>query len=208
MKNIDKSFNSRLKEIVDDIGIEKAAQVSGYKKATIYKWISGDSRAPLDAIAGICDHYGVTVDWILNGGKSEIEEWADVPVWSGLVAGGGGSFLDESRIVSKHKYRRKFIKEMDLHIVQVTGSSMDQGISIRDGDWIAVNFNATKIRDGKVYVLQTGDGFVVKQVFRNPKGGLVLHSTNPDYKDTHMTPEEAADMKVIGEVCEIKSPMF
>lgn len=173
---------------------------SGTTTVSDWKKLDSNRMPPLDKAYIIANTVGKSLDWLVSG-KDDAGEWVDVPVWSGRVAGGSGSITD-SYMITKHKYSRFFAKGKRLHKVRVAGNSMDNGISIKDKDWLCVDETQKRLKDGGVFVLLTGDGFIVKQVFFDIDGGIRLVSANPDFPETKIKRAELKNIEVFGEVIE------
>lgn len=72
-----------------------------------------------------------------------------------------------------------------------------------DGSCIGIDTGATgkRIIDGKMYAIDHGGLLKVKALFRQPGGGLRIHSYNREYPDEVISSEEmASEVRVIGKV--------
>lgn len=88
------------------------------------------------------------------------------------------------------------IKEQNVRLLYATGDSME--MFIFDGDIFAVDISDTIIRDGQIYAVYFEGEAMLKQIFKEAGGTLILHSLNPKYKDKIVTEDNGADFKVIG----------
>lgn len=88
------------------------------------------------------------------------------------------------------------IKEQNVRLLYATGDSME--MFIFDGDIFAVDISDTAIRDGQIYAVYFEGEAMLKQIFKEAGGTLILHSLNPKYKDKIVTEDNGADFKVIG----------
>jgi SOS-response transcriptional repressor LexA/DNA-binding transcriptional regulator YiaG len=113
------------------------------------------------------------------------------------AAGAGAEVLDESRtdhVSLDSRWLYSHVTSPDLcDMISVSGDSMDP--TLPDGCSILVDRGQTELRDGRIFVLRTDDGLVVKRVRRD--GELwQLVSDNPSWDPVPLGPEDA----VIGEV--------
>jgi phage repressor protein C with HTH and peptisase S24 domain len=89
-------------------------------------------------------------------------------------------------------------KPKDCRLLTVRGDSMEPFLFNRD--MMMVDSTKTAIRDGKVYAIYFEDEPLVKQIFKQVGGGIVLHSYNPKYPDREVPAESMALVKIVGEV--------
>jgi phage repressor protein C with HTH and peptisase S24 domain len=83
-----------------------------------------------------------------------------------------------------------------MKIIKAKGDSMAD--FIKDGDLVGINLAQTDIVDGEIYaVYLAGDG-MIKQIFKEADGSLILHSLNDKYRDKVVTEENGKNFKVIG----------
>ena len=99
------------------------------------------------------------------------------------AAGAGAEVPDESGVVN--------LDRCDL--IVVTGDSMEP--TLPDGSSILVDRSSTELREGRVFVLRTADGLVVKRV-RRVGDGWRLCSDNPAWEPVPLGPEDT----VVGQV--------
>lgn len=96
-------------------------------------------------------------------------------------AGGGADGADE-RAVGALSFRRDWLDANGLDptqcmVMRVRGASMEP--TLADGSRVLVNRAARRRRDGRLYVLRTGDGLVIKRAGRSADGRWRLVSDNP-----------------------------
>ncbi|MCM2546168.1 XRE family transcriptional regulator [Burkholderia glumae] len=89
-------------------------------------------------------------------------------------------------------------KPKDCRLVRVHGDSMEPYLF--DRDMIMVDTARSHIRDGKVYAIYFEDEPLVKQIFKQAGGTIVLHSINGKYHDKVVTPELMEAVTIMGEV--------
>ena len=131
----------------------------------------------------------------------EIPGARPVAVWEVAPAAGGGAVVDEERRVSRVWFRRDWLDGHGLdptqcHVLGVRGASMEP--LLRDGDSILVARDRRQRCPGRIYVIRTEDGLVVKRLERDEAGAWLLTSDAgpPDWPPTPW-PDGA---ELIGEV--------
>ncbi|MPW17910.1 hypothetical protein GCT13_13420 [Paraburkholderia sp. CNPSo 3157] len=90
------------------------------------------------------------------------------------------------------------IKPEQAATIVAEGSSMEP--RVRDGDSLVVDYRATDLISGKVYVLSFQGEVYVKRVFKKPNGGLTIRSDNPDkamYPDMDIDPNDFPNLQII-----------
>ena len=113
------------------------------------------------------------------------------------AAGSGALDLDES--IKTHAYfRSEWLSKMGLHagrcrIIGVMGESMEP--TLPDGCVILLDRNRTTVLDGRIYVLRTEDGLIVKRAGRDGRRWLLV-SDHEDWEPVPWPP----DAVVRGEV--------
>jgi phage repressor protein C with HTH and peptisase S24 domain len=73
-----------------------------------------------------------------------------------------------------------------------------------------VDYKATNLIDGKVYVLAYQNEVYVKRLFKRPGGGLTIRSDNPDkarYPDMEVLPADAEHVEIIARVVAVSGAM-
>lgn len=86
----------------------------------------------------------------------------------------------------------------DCKLLTVRGDSMEPYLFHRD--MMMIDSTRTNIRDGKVYAIYFEDEPLVKQIFKQVGGGIVLHSYNAKYPDRSVQAESMELVKIVGEV--------
>lgn len=88
------------------------------------------------------------------------------------------------------------VKEQNIRLLYARGDSME--LFIFDGDVFAIDISDTEIRDGQIYAVYFEGEALLKQVFKEAGGTLVLHSFNSRYRDKIVSEDNGASFKVIG----------
>ena len=117
-------------------------------------------------------------------------------------AAGSGAVVDDERITGGLKFRRDWLDRHGLdprqcRVIQVMGESMEP--TLIDGSSILVNLASRRRRSGRIYVVRTEDGLIVKRAGKDRTGGWQLVSDNPN-KQTWPTRPWPPDAPMIGEV--------
>ena len=118
------------------------------------------------------------------------------------TAAGGGAVVDDERVTGRIKFRRTWLARHGLvapqcRVIQVLGESMEP--TLVDGCSILVNQVSRRRRVGRLFVVRTDDGLIVKRAGRDRSGAWQLVSDNPN-KRTWPTRPWPAGAPVIGEV--------
>ena len=113
-----------------------------------------------------------------------------------------GAVVEHERITGRIKFRRDWFARHGLaagecRVIQVLGESMEP--TLVDGCSILVNQASRRRRVGRIFVVRTEDGLVVKRAGKNRAGAWQLVSDNPN-KQVWPTLVWPADAPAIGEV--------
>ena len=117
-------------------------------------------------------------------------------------AAGGGAVVDHERITGRVKFRREWLSRHGLvagecRVIQVLGESMEP--TLVDGCSILVHQASRRRRAGRIFVVRTDDGLVVKRAGKDRADAWQLVSDNPN-KQAWPTVPWPDDAPVIGEV--------
>ena len=132
------------------------------------------------------------------------EEYVLIPRLEVKASAGNGRIVwhvDEKG--QKQAFRKAWcarlgIKPEQAATIVAEGSSMEP--RVRDGDSLVVDYRATELVSGKVYVLSFQNEVYVKRIFKQPSGGLIIRSDNPDkalYPDMEIAPEDVPKIQII-----------
>ena len=69
---------------------------------------------------------------------------------------------------------------------------------IHDQDLVGIDISQTEITDGEIYAVYFEGEGMIKQIFKEEGGKLVLHSLNPKYRDREVTEQNGLNFKVMG----------
>ena len=67
---------STLRKGFSDLNQKEWAAKNGFNETQYYNWENGTRRIPIDAASRLCDHYGLTLDWIYRGRMDGLSETA------------------------------------------------------------------------------------------------------------------------------------
>lgn len=135
--------------------------------------------------------------------STDPDEFAQVRRVDVSVSAGHGALVVEEYSKSSLTFRRSFLQEIGVTphsavIVTVKGRSMEP--TIRDGSVLLVSTSAKTVVSGEVYAFRQDGHLYVKRMHRQPDGGLLAVSDNPDreaYPDMAFT-AYAQDFEIIG----------
>lgn len=209
----------RIQFALDKAGIKwsAAAIKIGLSAQAATNWKKGKiGKDTIEKLANILD---VDAGWLLTGKTAEASNmetiesitatddikdrfiWVDV-VEASFSCGTGESIeFHFDAINGKIPFSPSFLKdknvtEKTMKIIKAKGDSMAD--FIKDGDLVGINLAQTDIVDGEIYaVYLAGDG-MIKQIFKEADGSLILHSLNEKYRDKVVTEENGKNFKVIG----------
>ncbi|MEN4919690.1 S24 family peptidase [Achromobacter spanius] len=127
--------------------------------------------------------------------------WVDR--WDYQVCAGDGLIQWEIRQKQALPFTMDFFraigsKAKDCRLLMVRGDSMEPFLFNRD--MVMVDVTKTTVRDGVVYAVAFEHEGLVKQIFKQTGGGLILHSYNPRYPDRVVEAEELDRLIIIGEI--------
>ena len=118
------------------------------------------------------------------------------------AAAGGGTVVDDERVTGRVKFRREWLARHglaagDCRVIQVLGESMEP--TLVDGCSILVNQASRRRRVGRIFVVRTDDGLVVKRAGKDRADRWQLVSDSPN-KQAWPTVPWPDDAPVTGEV--------
>ena len=93
-------------------------------------------------------------------------------------------------------FQKKLVHPDCMRIIKAKGDSMADKID--DGDLVGIDISQTEIIDGEIYAVYFEGEGMIKQIFKEEGGKLVLHSLNPKYRDREVTEQNGLNFKVMG----------
>ena len=175
----------------------------------------------LDGLANAARELQVSTDWLLgltddptpfpvngdspNSAVAETKERYDADGEGTLTrldevaaaAGSGAEDYDET-VTAKVPFRSSWLRRNRINprhcnIISVRGDSMEP--TLPDGCQVIVDRNRKELRNGRIYVMRTEEGLVVKRVKQNAQGWWLM-SDNPTWAPLFLS----EDTDIIGEV--------
>ena len=93
-------------------------------------------------------------------------------------------------------FQKKYVHPDCMRIIKAKGDSMADKID--DGDLVGIDISQTEIIDGQIYAVYFEGEGMIKQIFKEEGGKLILHSLNPKYRDREVTEQNGLNFKVMG----------
>lgn len=120
-----------------------------------------------------------------------------------LAAGNGSTYVQENGGY-KLRFAKSTLKKSNVdpqHAACVTVSGNSMLPVLRNGTTVGVDTSKKSIIDGDMYAIDHDGMLRVKMLYRIPGGGIRIKSYNSDdFPDEIISPEETAEIKVIGRV--------
>lgn len=195
-------------------------EATGLSKGTVSKWISGINIPSGKSLPLLSKALKTSTEWILTGQGSEsfdinqilepviaTDELRDQFVWIDVVEANFSCGTGESiefhfdAINGRIPFPPSFLKdrnvtEKTMKIIKAKGDSMAD--FIKDGDLVGINLQQTDVVDGEIYAVYLAGEGMIKQIFKEADGSLILHSLNEKYRDKIVSEENGKNFKVIG----------
>ena len=105
-------------------------------------------------------------------------------------AAGSGAEVYNEQVTGWMPFRRDWLSTHSIdseqsHVLPVRGESMEP--TLADGCLILVDRSQREPREGRIYVMRTEDGLVVKRLGKDDRGRWEVRSDNPDWKPVPLT---------------------
>ncbi|MGB8991712.1 MAG: transcriptional repressor LexA [Desulfobaccales bacterium] len=118
----------------------------------------------------------------------------EVPVLGRIAA--GQPLLAAEHVEETLPLPRSWVRGEEVFLLRVTGDSMAPVILPDDLVMVRVQ---SRVARGEIAVALVDDEATLKRVYEEA-GGLVLKGDNPDFTPLRYSPEEAADVQILGKV--------
>lgn len=194
--------------------------------SSITQWEQGISAPSGKNLINLGKVLDCDPEWILSGEAEKLEvresnaEWhAGFELWDGdtplrddevalpfyreveLAAGSGSTFVQENGgcklRFAKSTLKKSRVEPHHAACVTVSGNSMLP--VLRHGTTVGIDTSKKSIIDGEMYAIDHDGMLRVKMLYRTPGGGIRIKSYNNDeFPDEFISPEKAADIKIIG----------
>lgn len=216
------SVSDRIQQRMAELDLSQAdlMRSTGAARGTVSGWVNGSNNPSAKHIEALSKALKTTSHWLLTGESSgsfhtdqvletvvvndEIRDhfvWVEV-VEASFSCGEGESIeFHFDAINGKIPFPPSFLKdknitEQTMKIIKAKGDSMAD--FIKDGDLVGINLSQTNIIDGEIYAVYLAGEGMIKQIFKEADGSLILHSLNEKYRDKVVTEENGKNFKVIG----------
>ncbi|MFA2949218.1 XRE family transcriptional regulator [Acinetobacter pittii] len=93
-------------------------------------------------------------------------------------------------------FKEKHVAQECMRIIKAKGDSMTD--YIKDGDLVGIDISQTEVIDGEIYAVYFAGEGMIKQIFKEADGSLILHSLNEKFRDRRVTEENGKNFKVMG----------
>ena len=215
------TLKDRLKESRKKAGKTQAEVAEAVKiSQPAYQALESGRNQKSAFLPMIAQFLGVDPYWLTTGGDDDsfgesdllkptiVEHGSDNEfVWIDVVEANFSCGVGESiefhfdAINGKIPFPPSFLKaknvtENSMKIIKAKGDSMAD--FIKDGDLVGINLAQTDIIDGEIYAVYLAGEGMIKQIFKEADGSLILHSLNEKYRDKLVTEENGKNFKVIG----------
>ena len=192
-----------------------AALGDRYDQSTISHVEHGRSGLVVDGLVGAARVLKVSIDYLagLTDDPTPAAELAAVadpespdggefrpaPVRELDAAAGVGTHVLSEGVAGRLWFPRDWLQRHGIDparcsVIGVSGDSMEP--TLPDGCSVLVDHNRQRRRQGRIFVLRTEDGLVVKRLGKDDAGGWELRSDNPAWETVPMRRGD----EVIGEV--------
>ncbi|MCT8871579.1 S24 family peptidase [Shewanella xiamenensis] len=220
--------SERIKRRMRALGLKSVDLVkqTGASKGAISHWVNGTTQPSGENLLSLAKCLKCSPDWLLSGEAEKLEvresnaEWhAGFELWDGdtplrddevalpfyreveLAAGSGSTFVQENGgcklRFAKSTLKKSRVEPHHAACVTVSGNSMLP--VLRHGTTVGVDTSKKSIIDGEMYAIDHDGMLRVKMLYRTPGGGIRIKSYNNDeFPDEFISPEKAADIKIIG----------
>lgn len=191
----------RIKALADkkNLTISAFEKVCGIGNGTIEKI---GSRGPSsNMISRIIETYPeISADWLISG-KEASTTAANAPGIPLLPFSAMAGYMAENNCLQGFSGEKVYLPDFSARgadfAIRVDGDSMYP--KYNGGDVLACRIltDKTLFDYGRVYVLSTRNGCVVKRVFQGGEHSVMLHSENPAYKDYELDVDDIIAVAVV-----------
>lgn len=135
------------------------------------------------------------------------QDYALIPQYTAQGAAGNGHYNDHVEITGGLVFKRAWLarmslRERHLHVIYVSGHSMEPTIS--DSDVVLVDESQTTPKDGRIYAIRKPDGeLIIKRLVQTVTGGWLIRSDNDDkrsYPDQPVSETEIENIHIVGRI--------
>lgn len=213
-------FAERLRRAISQVGsIQKLGEGAGVAPRTISGYLVGKGDPSRQRLVALADAAGVSVGWLATGrGDPSVDGVQSLASSTDLSSPGDGSDFAVVPHIDLNDFSREQerrgrkesaaiairrdllhaigLNETDVKMVTARGDSMAP--TVNDGDRIVVDSTARQLRNDGIYVLQVGDGLLLRRLQRDIHGGLWVITDAPRYEDEHLSDANAHALNIVG----------
>lgn len=225
----DKECARRLKEIWQQkkhelhLTQDKAADIMGMSQGAVGQYINGITKMSADIKIRFADMLGVDVADIdpelgVSSMGSFVAEpvpryrvspFVPVPMVDNFYNGGDGdgmAYNEQPEFLKHLSFRKEWLdyeslNPRNLSVAMVHGKSMEP--TLREADVILLDTSENGlefVKDGKVYAITVKQKPLVKRLYKQELGGILLQSDNPSFKEIIIDDDELNSFRVVGRV--------
>lgn len=201
-------------------------RITGFSVGQVSDMMSGNKPVSDKFARIVCSEFGISLNWVNTGegemfenkqpweapwggkkpkpNKDKDSEFVLVPRYNVAGSAGGGALVDQEEVLEYLSFRKDWIKnslrisENYLAVISVKGDSMEP--RLHDGDVVLLDMETKSIQDNAIYALQFNGGLSIKRVQQFMSGQIEIISDNKTYKPELLSPDQAADLNVVGRV--------
>lgn len=184
----------------DNSGSAKITEIAKVLKVDPYWLRTGKTSTDVDAdVKEILDKSSKVT--VTSNENIEDKIWIDL-VNIRFSCGDGESIefhFDDvvgKREIPAHVFKKYNVKPENTVLATAVGDSQEPYVC--NGDEFAIDVSNTIIRDGEFYAVYFEGEAMLKQIFKEDGGKLILHSLNPKYRDKEITDLNGSSFRVIG----------
>jgi phage repressor protein C with HTH and peptisase S24 domain len=201
---------------------DRLAKAAGVSPSAFRKWLRGEAEPSRERLVALARAAGVGAGWLASGegpeprllstasrsrstadAGFEPSDFVLLPRLAEAAAAGPESPAPPADVafIALHQdwVRSRFAIEPDRLLMETAvGESMLPGI--HDGDLLLVDATENRFRSFGIYVFEIAGERLVKRVQPKLDGSVTLISDNAAYEAEHISPTQAADIRVVGRV--------
>jgi phage repressor protein C with HTH and peptisase S24 domain len=192
-----------MREMLAEKGMNQAklAALMGVERATITRWLKGESQASrsnFETILNYIKALNIDPSIFLVHAYPEIEFIERV---SARPRAGTGGLETDAEYNGVYAFHKKFIARKrgtreTMKIFEVAGDSMEPTLS--EGDLIMINLSDKIVTSGKIYLVRIDDELMVKRLENRP-GVLLFKSDNKIYDEISVDKsDESKNVEIYG----------
>ena len=185
------------------------ARAAGLTHPSVSRFENGINQPTASTLGRLASALGVSADYLLSltddpTPSAELTAVADgdeqqVNIVELDAAAGHGAVVDSERVIGRIAFRRSWLRQHGLaadqcSVIRVVGDSMEP--TLPDGCSILVDRASRRRRVGRIFIVRTADGLIVKRAGKNRAGGWRLESDHPAWSPVPW-PDDA---QVLGQV--------